>query len=103
MSTDQPYTIERLQADVEQAKSGNAFVLLVASEGQQLLDAIASLRAERDALRAAIDSHNEGCQEACEARGKRDPICAAYRNRRRSCPDCPTDWTVDVVLQETGK
>lgn len=55
---------------------------------------LTALRAERDALRLALESHNAECTAACASREEAGR-CDAYLARGRTCVDCPRD---DMIL-----
>lgn len=63
------------------------------AEFRAVKEALASVMAERDALNAAVQSHNEGCKEACESMSAMH--CNPYLARGGRCPDCPKDWVID--------
>jgi hypothetical protein len=60
--------------------------------------ALASLRVpEAHPAITAIKEHNMGCLEACGKYTSHQHVRDARRcDSRRDCPDCPTDWVIDL-------
>lgn len=63
----------------------------VYAESAHSREQIAVLIRRAEAAEARIAAHNEGCRQACSARG----TCIDYTARGRMCPDCPQDWMID--------
>lgn len=54
-------------------------------------------------LEAAIRTHNKECQDLC-GRGEQEAVRCQYRpyfeNNGRRCPECPTQWKINVYMPE---
>ena len=55
---------------------------------------LASLRAEVERLRAAVDGHNNSCERMCKARDAKGEG-EAWTSRGKVCCDCPRDWMIE--------
>ena len=49
------------------------------------------LAGEVEMYKRLIGEHNDGCDDACYAKGQ---WCEPYTSRGLVCPDCPKDWKV---------
>jgi hypothetical protein len=57
----------------------------------KLTDQVLALENKVEALKKAINEHNELCRNSCD--GKRR---CGYEQYKRSCPDCPVDWMIEI-------
>ena len=63
----------------------------------------ANLEAERNALRAAIDSHNNDCASACGKDDAEGVRCGYRPYFPRHCPECPRDWMIEDAAIDAAK
>ena len=46
-------------------------------------------------LYSRVQYHNGICEASCDIR-RDDGHCEPYLSRKKTCPDCPRDWLIDV-------
>jgi hypothetical protein len=90
-------TFDEVVADIKESledKTGLG-IALTRSMARTLLAGLA--RPEAHPAITAIKEHNMGCLEACGKYTSHQHVRDARRcDSRRDCPDCPTDWVIDL-------
>ena len=94
--------IERLEAEL---CSADARVAELERDSIVLAEDNETGQAETEALRSAIDAHNNGCDEACGVDDQEGVRCGYRDYFPRRCPECPKGWKIDMpdVAREGGE
>lgn len=68
-------------------------VLILRRQLEEAVEKLAAAQAERERLRGLITANNTRAKNVCAVSD-----CDMYKRRGMICPECPTDWEIDLPL-----